>query len=83
MCILIHLGEMLYTLKGYILSNQIKNVTVTNVRLVPNVFFMVVVVVTTGQVGVVFRLSFYFRSISEMDIICVECLWSDPNNVKL
>ena len=28
MCILIHPGEMLYSLKGYILSNQIKNVTV-------------------------------------------------------
>ena len=43
---------------------------------------MVVVVLTTGLVGVVFRLSFYFRNISEMDINCVECLWSDPNNVK-
>ena len=28
MCILIHLGEMLYTFIGYILSNQIKNLTV-------------------------------------------------------
>ena len=28
MCIFIHLGEMLYSPKGYILSNQIKNVTV-------------------------------------------------------
>ena len=28
MCILIHLGEMLYTFIGYILSNQINNLTV-------------------------------------------------------
>ena len=40
------------------------------------------VVVTTGF-GVVFRLSSYFRNLWEMEKSCVECLWSDPKNVKV
>ena len=71
MCILIHLGEMLYTLEGYILSNQIKNLTVNQRATSTNRLLYGCGCATTGLVGVVFRLSFYFWYLSEMEISCV------------
>ena len=69
--ILIHLGKKINTFKGLILSNQKhKTYGKPTLRLVLLVFFMVVVVVTTG-VGVIFRLSSYIRNLSEMEKSCV------------
>ena len=71
MCILIHLGEMLYTLEGYILSNQIKNLTVNQRVTSTNRRLHGCGCVATGLVGVVFRLISYFWYLSEMEIRCV------------
>ena len=82
MFILIHLGKKLSAFEGLIPSNQNENTYgKPTLRLVPPVFLMVVVVVTTG-VGGVFLFISYIHNFLEIEKSCIECLWSDPMNVK-
>ena len=73
MYILIHLGKKDKNFQRLNSQQPEKKMYGTpTLRLVPLVFFMVVVVVTTG-IGVVFWLSSYFRNSSEMAKSRAEC----------
>ena len=76
-----HIYIYIYSSMLNSLQPEQKTCGMPTLRLVPLVFFRVLVVVTTG-VGAVFRLCSYFRNLPEMEKSCVECQWSDPMNVK-
>ena len=72
-----HTHIYIYIFIFLFLATRTKYLRNTALRLVPLVFFSVMVVVTTC-VGGVFRVSSNFLTLSEMEKSCVECLWRDP-----